>query len=381
MPIRGISDVRELPRLGKIRLGTKKLSQKGNEYPDESPEFVLNPIEEIVDKNGNPVIDQSTGKPMVRENEHILALIKLFGPNPAELRIVFPTDDPELICPQYMKWWGGDAKKKKATLTCKGTGDWAYYKGNEPVNGLDVPQYPLVTEELFRHFPHGFNRKCLGPNCPQAQSPGQNKPAKCKANMDLFFLVPEYSFFGVFQITTTSFQAIKAINSCLSVAKNALRLQGIPSISGVPMRLFRKRTPNSQGVNYIMQLEADVKELEVQKQLFFEKKTSTLGVAIERFTINENLLDMPDYDLLPQSEHGRLQTGDDPKAIEAPAVLPPVETIEDWINDVIIVDMFKELGELKGVPVTKAKMKATAKNHDSKEALAKYLEEQLAVGS
>lgn len=380
MPIKGISDIRELPRLGKIRLGTKKLSSKGNEYPDESPEFVLNPIEEVLDKNGNPVMDRATGKPMFRENEHIKALMSMFGPNPAELKVVFPVDDMELICPQYMKWWGGNAKKKKSSLTCKGTGEWAFYKGEHQVGGMDVPQYPMVPENLFRHFPQGFNRKCLGPSCTQAQPQG-GKPAQCKANMDLFFLVPEYSMFGVFHISTTSFQAIKAVNSCLEVAKSALRLQGIPNITGVPMKLFRKRTPNSQGgVNYIMQLEADVRELEVQKTLFLDKKSSTLGLGMEKFTISNLLLDEPDYDLLPQSEHGRLQTGDDLLAIEAPTTAP-AETIDDWVTDPEIGEKFKALGQLKGVPVTKAKMKATAKNHDSKESLSKYLDDQLAVGA
>jgi len=380
MPIKGISDILELPRLGKIRLGTKKISKKGNEYPDESPEFVLNPIEEVLDKNGNPVIDKDTGKPLLRENEHIKALIDMFGTNPAKLKIAFPTADMELICPQYMKWWGGDVKKKKASLVCKGTGEWAYYKGQQHVNGLDVSQYPYVSDELFKAFPNGFNRMCLGPNCPQAQ--GQNgKPPLCKANMDLFFLVPDYSMFGVFQISTTSFQAIKAINSCLDVAANALRLQGLSSIIGVPMVLWRKRTPNSQGgVNYILQLEVDVKDLEVQKKLLLEKKSSTLGLGFSRYTIDNNLFDMPDYDLLPQSDHGRIQTGQSAEdiVVEAPQLVESTETIEDWIADPEIEAKFNAIGDIKGIPVTKAKMKATAKNYHSKEDLAQYLDTLLA---
>jgi hypothetical protein len=378
MPIKGISDARELPRLGKIRLGTKQVAKSGAEYPAEVPHFVLNPIEEVLDKNGEPVLVD--GKPQYRENEHIMALIKMFGETPAEIKVVFPTDDNELICPQYMKWWGGNAKKGTGKLYCKGTGEFAFYNG--PINDARVTNLSancdMVPDEMWKAFPHGWNRICLGPQCPQAQpapdSNGKIRPPMCKPALDLFCIVSDYSLFGVFQITTSSFQAMKNVNSCIDVAKNALRLQGIPSIIGVPMRLFRKRTPNSSGgVNYILHLEVDMGELENQKNLFLERKTSTLGLGIQKFTIGTNLLDQPDYDLLPKSDFpDRLQTGDDPVE-QAAKMLPPPETFDGWIEDPVVFDLFDNLAKLTNSTLTPAKMKATAKNHQNKDALIEYL--------
>jgi len=38
--IKGLSSIRRLPRLGKIRLGIKKVTAKGKEYPSETDYFV-----------------------------------------------------------------------------------------------------------------------------------------------------------------------------------------------------------------------------------------------------------------------------------------------------------------------------------------------------
>ena len=43
MPIKGLSEQRRLPRLGKIRLGVKKKNQKGIEYPASTDYFVCPP--------------------------------------------------------------------------------------------------------------------------------------------------------------------------------------------------------------------------------------------------------------------------------------------------------------------------------------------------
>ena len=39
--IKGISEIRRLPRLGKIRLGEKKTAESGKEYPVETSHFVV----------------------------------------------------------------------------------------------------------------------------------------------------------------------------------------------------------------------------------------------------------------------------------------------------------------------------------------------------
>lgn len=350
MAIKGISDVKILPRLGKIRTGIKKMSQKGSEYPEEVPYFVLNATEEIRDKMGNV-----TG---TRENEHIQALINLYGEQPHEMQIMFPVDDLTLVADPWMKWWAGDVKKRKATLQCKGDGEYAFYKGKEQVSGLDgvIPPHKLAE---------GYNRICNRDMCPQAQS------GKCKPNMNLMFVVPEYSMYGVFQIDTTSAQAMTAILSSIDVARNALRLEGINSITGVPLRLFRDRTPNKyNNVNYIMKLEVNQTHLKTQKNLMLEGRPSQLAIGMENYAV-ESFLDEPNYDLLPKSEHGAYQTGEE--AIDVTEALPPVDK-GSWLSDPTILEKFKTLGDLTGKEPLKPRMKATADKFETREELMTYLD-------
>ena len=76
--ISGLSSIRRLPRLGKIRLGIKKVSTKtGKEYPFETDHFIC-PAE----------------------------IKKVIGNEPKELKISFPINDPEVIFPQCYKWYG-----------------------------------------------------------------------------------------------------------------------------------------------------------------------------------------------------------------------------------------------------------------------------------
>ena len=359
MAIKGISDVKILPRLGKIRTGIKKLSQKGSEYPEEVPYFVLNSTEEIRDKAGNVV--------GTRENEHIQALIELYGEKPNELPIMFPVDDMGLVADPWMKWWAGDVKKRKATLQCKGDGEYAFYKGQEHVSGLDgnIPDYKRAE---------GYNRICNREVCPQAQS------GKCKPNMNLMFVVPEYSMYGVFQIDTTSAQAMTAILSSIDVARNALRLEGINSISGVPLRLFRERTPNKyNNVNYIMKLEVNQTNLKKQKELLLEGKPSQLAIGMQNYTV-EALLDEPNYDLLPKSEHGAYQTGDEAIEVEEVKTIEPVNK-DKWLDNPEVMEKFKALSEMINQPLTKPRMKATANKYSSQEELIAYLDSKLAAGT
>jgi len=356
MPIKGITEVRRITRLGKIKTGIKEKNAKGYEYPKEMEHFVLNPVEEIRDKS-NAIVG-------TRENPHIRALIDLYGEKPHEFKIVFPVDDDELICGHYLKWWSGSASKGKSILKCKGDGEFAFYQGKERVSGLDLPP----TE-----YPPGKNRICNPLVCPQAMQQPDGKPPLCKPNMNLIFLIPEYTMFGAFQLDTTSAQAISKIVSCLAIARNALRLEGLNSVAGVPMRMFRKRTPNKHNnVNYIIHIEVDIQELKLQKQYLMERKKSTLGLGHKSYKIELDIPEEPDYDLLPKSEFpDQIQTGD-PIMIAA-----PTPDYEEWCEDGEIITAFKKLSELKNTPCPKAKMLATMKRFTQKEDLTNYLAQMI----
>jgi len=69
-PIKGISDIRRLPRLGKVRLGIKVEPPDKNPYPRATDYFVVpDEIKEYV------------------------------GEKPKQLQIMFPVEDPEVFAP------------------------------------------------------------------------------------------------------------------------------------------------------------------------------------------------------------------------------------------------------------------------------------------
>jgi len=72
--IKGISDIRRLPRLGKIRLGEKRKTTGGKEYPAETNHFVV-PKE----------------------------VARIYGDKPTSLDILLPVENLEVVFPQAMK--------------------------------------------------------------------------------------------------------------------------------------------------------------------------------------------------------------------------------------------------------------------------------------
>lgn len=94
--IKDLSDRRRLPRLGSIRLGIKRKSTKGVEYPAEVDYFVCPPEVQAI-----------------------------CGEKPKELEIMFPLDNPEEVFPQAYKYYGSSKG-----LKCQGNGEVAYYADN-----------------------------------------------------------------------------------------------------------------------------------------------------------------------------------------------------------------------------------------------------------
>src|SRR4030043_166312 len=91
MPIKGVSEVIRLPRLGKIRLGIKRETDDGVPYPSPTDYFVC-PDE----------------------------VKKVFGEKPKELRIMFPTDDESQRASQYLRCYSATGN-----IICRGDGETA----------------------------------------------------------------------------------------------------------------------------------------------------------------------------------------------------------------------------------------------------------------
>lgn len=166
--IKGISEKRRLPLLGKIRLGIKKQTAAGKEYPAEVDYFVC-PDE----------------------------VKSIYGAEPKELKVMFPVADREVIFNQFYRFYGSTKG-----LKCKGDGEQA--------TKLSDDKKELVTID-----------------CPCELL----ETKKCGKRAFLMAILPEVNVGGVYQISTGSYYSIVDINSGLDYVEALIgRIQMIPLI-------------------------------------------------------------------------------------------------------------------------------------------------------
>jgi hypothetical protein len=166
-PIKGISEVVRLPRLGKIRLGIKK-EGLGKSYPEPTDYFVC--PEEVK---------------------------KVFGEKPQELRIMFPSNNPEQWASQYLRRYSQSRR-----LICRGNGE---------------------TAIAFSKFGDLKEVQCNPAKCNSYQE------GQCRRVMNLQFLLPDCPGYGVYQLDTSSYHSMVNINSSLILARSLFsRLSMIP---------------------------------------------------------------------------------------------------------------------------------------------------------
>lgn len=229
MAIKGLSEVRRLPRLGKIRLGIKKISPKtGNEYPAEVDYFIFDPQ-----------------TPSELENKKIVEeAVRLYGENPKSIRIMFPVANPDVYFPQFYKRYGSGS-----SLKCKGDGEMAVCAVPEFAQGLEI----IGKDEL------GMPKvKCAGRECQYY------KNKECSEVGVLQVLLPELPGAGVWQITTGSYNSIVNLNSCIDYIKNVCGRAHM-----IPLNLERRMQETSfegkKSKHYIMHINMDFKLIDLQK--------------------------------------------------------------------------------------------------------------------
>jgi len=185
MAIKNLTDIRRLPRLGKIRLGIKKKTDKGVEYPTEVDYFILDPE-----------------TPSELENKKLVDVFhRLYGEQPKQINIMLPISDVNMVFPQFYKRYG-----KSTLLQCKGDGVEAVCSSQEFTEGLEV----IGKTDM------GLPKvKCAGPECPY-QKEGNKQ---CSRVGTLQVLLPELPGSGVWQVTTGSFNSIVNINSCMDYVR------------------------------------------------------------------------------------------------------------------------------------------------------------------
>ena len=212
-PIDKISDIRRLPRLGKVRLGIKKEGQKGT-YPQAVDYFVC--------------------------PEEVKAV---HGDNPRELPVMFPNDDLELVAPQWLKCYS-----YSQGLICKGDGKHCKRKVDTATGDFasrDTREW-VMTESI-----------CEPEHCPMIGT------KQCRKVMSLLFILHEVPGLGVYQLDTSSFYSIVNLNSQLA-PDGFLRHFTKGRIAFIPLILSvepREVTPPGVGRKtvHVLNVRADVK--------------------------------------------------------------------------------------------------------------------------
>lgn len=176
----GLSDQFKIPSLGYIRLGIKEANKSGDgKHPVNLNHFIVPKQVEAV-----------------------------FGPNPAELRIIFPLNKREEFFQQSCVMWGNNTG-----ILCEGDGEVGRYYDKEKMDFCE--------------------RDCWNKGCKFSHTieHEKDKNATCRTTGVLSYMIPEVSIGGVFTTVTHSATAIKRINSQLLVTLNQVeRLALVPFI-------------------------------------------------------------------------------------------------------------------------------------------------------
>lgn len=228
MAIKGLSEVRRLPRLGKIRLGIKKKTAAGKEYPAEVDYFILDPQ-----------------TPSELENQKLKdEFHKLYGEQPKSIGIMFPVASSDVYFPQFYKRYGSGA-----ALKCKGDGEVASCTTKEYAAGLKV----LGEDEMGL-----IKVVCAGKECPYY------KKKECTEVGTLQILLPELPGAGVWQISTGSFHSIVNVNSCIEYIKAVCGRAHM-----IPLTLERREQEivheGHKTKHYILHINMDFKLADIQR--------------------------------------------------------------------------------------------------------------------
>jgi hypothetical protein len=282
MPIKGLTEARRLPRLGKIRLGIKKKSEKsGKEYPAEVDYFILDPQ-----------------TPSPEENEKLKEeFIKLYGEQPKQIKIMFPVANPDVFFPQHYKRYG-----KSTSLQCKGDGQEAVCATEEFTKDLEV----IGKSELG-----GPIVKCAGRECPYYLK----KPKACSEVGTLQVLLPEMPGAGVWQISTGSLNSIININSCIDFIRSACGRAHM-----IPLTLERREQEIShegkKGKHWILHINMSFRLKNLQQ---------LANIDPEKITLELPSPDADKEDILTQ-ENKDVNIGKDPAIAMA-------DSWKTWINN------------------------------------------------
>lgn len=215
--IKGVSDIRRMPRRGKIRLGIKVGEPEKNPYPKAVDYFVV--PDEI--------------------KQHV-------GDKPKKLNIMFPVEDHHEFAIQWLKCYSFTQG-----LVCKGNGTMCRRKVDTATGAM--------ADHTTQEWVWKDGLLCDPDECPAYAE------KQCRRVMNLLFLMQDVPGFGAWQLDTTSFYSIININSSIDLIK---RLCG--RISFIPLTLsLEPQLVEPPGIKrkkiYTLQIRSDVKLADIQR--------------------------------------------------------------------------------------------------------------------
>lgn len=298
MAIKGLSDIRRPPRLGKIRLGIKAKNSKGVEYPREVDYFILDP-ETPVDTQRQELIKRF----------HIL-----FGEKPKSIDIMLPSSNLDEVFPQNYTRYG-----KATSLKCIGDGETATVVVEECVKGL---------EEVRRDENGKAIVLCKGRDCIYSINNESSKNRECSASATLNVLIHKLPGMGVWQVTTGSFHSIVNINSCIPwIELNYGRAHMLP------LKLERRPQETSyagkKSTHYMLHINATASVEQLLKTAKIDPNKVLMNTQLPGVDTTEAPID-PDEDVVLGPDEG-VETHAEKTETETPKPIKeePVQTIDD----------------------------------------------------
>lgn len=246
MPIKGLTEIHRLPRLGKLHLGVKSQTAQGAEYPKAVDHFVVS-------------VDESTPAANAQ------AFKKVYGDTPKALDVMFPSDDPEEFFGQWYKLYG------------RGTGLQRRCDGEVCVlsSGGELKETACVCKKE-----------------------GQHERA-CKAIGNLQFFLPRVDGIGVWQLDTSSFNSLRNLNSWFALLK-----QLCGKVAGIPFQLILKpqdvQVNGSKKTIYVLDLVNTLRLSDVLARV----QHRPIQVPVELPVAD----DRPEGDIFPEAENAHSHT-------------------------------------------------------------------------
>lgn len=214
--IEGLSEIRRLPRLGKIHLGIRVAKDK------KSAKCKQHPPGEMCNYCSYP-----------KETDYFVCpdeVRREFGERPKELDIMLPVGDVNVVFQQAYEYYGAGTG-----LICTGNGVQAY-RYSEETKAMEPRECPC---EFLDN-------------------------GKCSRRGHLQFLLPKVSMGGVYQIDTSSYNSIVDLNSYIDGYLHSL----VGRAAMIPLKLKRVATDitheGKKRTHYPMRIEidADMEQIE-----------------------------------------------------------------------------------------------------------------------